>query len=132
MTIPITTSSSPRKVFDLEERTFSFADRVRLYMQKLEATLLYRDDRDQLVRAAGSVAANYIEANEALGAGDFRMRIRICLKESKECRLWLRLIPCTDALKTEREFLIDESHQFVRIFSVILKNSFLKQKQKQA
>ena len=48
----------------------------------------------QLVRSAGSVGANYIEANEALSKKDFRMRIKICRKESKEsastCGCWTR------------------------------------------
>jgi four helix bundle protein len=38
------------------------------------------------------VGANYIEANEALSKRDFVMRIKICRKEAKESRYWLRLI----------------------------------------
>ena len=45
-----------------------------------------------LVRASGSVAANWIESDEALSKKDFLMRVKICRKEAKESRLFLRLI----------------------------------------
>jgi hypothetical protein len=50
------------------------------------------EDIRQLVRASGSVAANWIEADEALSRKDFLMRIKICRKEAKESRLFLRLV----------------------------------------
>ena len=46
----------------------------------------------QLVRSSSSIGANYIEANEALGKKDFKMRVRIGRKEAKESAYWLRLI----------------------------------------
>jgi len=45
---------------------------------------------NSLVRASGSVGANYIEANESLSKKDFLMRVKICRKEAKESRYWLR------------------------------------------
>jgi four helix bundle protein len=53
----------------------------------------------QLVRSAGSVGANYIEANESLGKKDFVMHARIARKEAKESRYWLQLIECNDYLQ---------------------------------
>ena len=50
------------------------------------------EDVRQLVRASGSVAANWIEADEALSKKDFLMRVKICRKEAKESRL----IPATN------------------------------------
>jgi four helix bundle protein len=46
----------------------------------------------KVVPSAGSVGANYIESNESLSKKDFAHRIRICRKESKESRYWLKLI----------------------------------------
>jgi four helix bundle protein len=37
----------------------------------------------QLIKASGSVCANYREANESLSEKDFMMRIKICRKEAK-------------------------------------------------
>ena len=76
---------------DLEDRTFQFADAVRHFVKQLPKTLANIEDVRQLVRASGSVAANWIEADEALRKKDFLMRVKICGKEAKESRLFLRL-----------------------------------------
>jgi hypothetical protein len=57
---------SGEKRFDLEDRTFAFAKRVRQFVKQLGRTIGNVEDARQLVRASGSVGANYIEANEAL------------------------------------------------------------------
>jgi four helix bundle protein len=55
-------NSKPR---DLEDRTFLFAESVRALVKKLPRTIGNIEDVRQLVRASGSVAANWIEADEA-------------------------------------------------------------------
>jgi len=75
---------SPKKIYDLEERTYEFAKSIRCFVRKLEINIWNREDIKQLVRSSGSVAANYIEANEKLGEKDFLMKLRICKKEAKE------------------------------------------------
>ena len=77
---------------DLEERTFRFAMSVRAFVKQLPRTISNTEDVRQLVRASGSVAANWIEADEALSKKDFLMRVKICRKEAKESRLFLRLV----------------------------------------
>ena len=109
---------APRK-YDLEERTTKFAKSVRQFVKTLPHTLNNNEDIPQLIRASGSVAANYIEANESLGSKDFLMRIRISLKEIRECALWLELCESSDQ---QRILLLDESRQLVRIFSTIIRN----------
>ena len=74
------------KRYDLEDRTLAFAKAVRSLAKKIPRTIGNIEDGKQLVRASGSVGANYIEANEALSKKDFRMRIKICRKEAKESR----------------------------------------------
>jgi len=74
------------KQYDLEERTFEFAKRVRIFVKELFKTLGNIEDGKQLVRSSGSVGANYIEANESLSKKDFAMRIKICRKEAKESK----------------------------------------------
>jgi four helix bundle protein len=61
------------KHYDLEERTFTFAQRVRVFVRALKRTICNIEDGRQLVKSSGSVGANYIEANEALSKKDFRM-----------------------------------------------------------
>jgi four helix bundle protein len=62
---------SEQKIFDLEERTFQFAKEVRIFIKKLSKTIANYEDIKQLVRSSGSIAANYIEANEKLSDKDF-------------------------------------------------------------
>src|SRR6476659_10345724 len=93
------------KRFDLEDRTFAFAKHIRGLVKKLEKTIGNIEDARQLVRASGSVGANYIEANEALSKKDFVCRIKICRKEAKESRYWLRLVEASDNTASERDEL---------------------------
>ncbi|MGB7054066.1 MAG: four helix bundle protein, partial [bacterium] len=80
------------KQYDLEERTLQFAKRVITLVNRMPKTLPNIEIGRQLVRSSGSVGSNYIEANESLSRKDFFMRIKICRKESKESRYWLKLI----------------------------------------
>src|SRR5215813_4194789 len=77
---------------DLEDRTFRFAEAIRTFVKQLPRTVSNIEDVRQLVRASGSVAANWIEDDEALSKKDFLMRVKICRKEAKESRLFLRLM----------------------------------------
>ena len=78
--------------YDLEDRTFEFAKRVRSFIKKLPKSIANLEDVKQLVRASGSVGANYIEGNDSLSKKDFVMRVKISRKEAKESRYWLRLV----------------------------------------
>ena len=78
--------------YDLEERTFLFAKNVRSFVRKLPKTIANIEDGKQLINASGSVGANYIEANESFSKKDFIFRIKICRKEAKESKYWLRLV----------------------------------------
>jgi four helix bundle protein len=111
------------KQYDLEERTLDFAKRVRLLVKKLPKTIANIEDSKQLIRSSGSMGANYIEANEALSKKDFVMRIKICRKESKESRYWLRLLDVPDLLEEERQTLIKEADELMKIFSAIMRKS---------
>lgn len=75
------------------------------------------------MRSAGSIGVNYIEANDNLGANDLRMRIRICKKESKESRYWLKHTWTCDnnLLEEERLRLFKEAEELMLIFASILR-----------
>ena len=110
-------SPKPR---DLEERTFLFAQSVRAFVKRLPRTIGNIEDVRQLVRASGSVAANWIEADEALSKKDFLVRAKICRKEAKESRLFLRLIEADPANTATREKLSAEARELTLIFSTII------------
>jgi four helix bundle protein len=111
------------KYYDLEDRTQAFAIAARVFVKKIPQTLANIEDSRQLIRASGSVGANYIEANEALGKKDFFLRIKICRKESKEARYWLRLIDTHNDidLEQQRNYLIGEATELMNIFGAILR-----------
>jgi four helix bundle protein len=113
------------KPYDLEERTFAFAKRVRCFVKTLPRTIANIEDIRQLVKASGSVGANYIEANESLGRKDFLMRIKISRKEAKESVYWLGLVDTgTDpAVDAERCHLRQEGTELMKIFGAIFRKS---------
>ncbi len=112
-----------RKEYDLEERTFCFAQSVRAFVRRLPRTLSNIEDVKQLVRASGSVGANYIEANESLGKKDFVMRVKISRKEAKECRYFLRLLNVDSQASAERlrAELVQEATELMNIFGAIVR-----------
>lgn len=112
------------KQYDLEERTFEFARRVRGFIKQLPRTIINYDDCSQLLRSSGSVGANYIEANEAISKKDFIHRIKISRKEAKESRFWLRLLVTEDEKsENDRTYLIQEATELMLIFSSIMRKS---------
>jgi len=114
------------RAFDLEERTYQFALQVRVCIAGAKWTREQWTDVDQLLRSSGSVAANYIEANNAVSKPDFIFRVRISKKEASECRLWLRLLGETssgETLKQDLRNLHQESDELARILATIPRNS---------
>lgn len=120
----MTEGQNPKR-YDLDDRTFEFARQVRAFVKKLPRTISNVEDVRQLVRSSGSVAANYIEASEALSKKDFLMRIKVSRKEAKESRLWLRLLAVDGAAgaRETRDTLIQEALELTRIFGSIVSRS---------
>ncbi len=117
--------NEPPRKRDLEDRTFEFAQAIRNFVKTLPRTVSNTEDVKQLVRASGSVAVNWIEADEALSKKDFLMRVKICRKEAKESRLFLRLIDAglTKGNITARDALAAEARELTLIFSSIISKS---------
>ena len=113
------------KRYDLEDRTFRFAECLRTFVKQLPRSLSNAEDVRQLVRASGSAAANWIEADEALSKKDFLMRVKICRKEAKESRLFLRLIDAgfNKNNLANRDALAEEARELTLIFSAIISKS---------
>ncbi len=105
-------------------RTYRFAKDVRLLVNRLPRVLSNYEDVRQIVRSSGSVAANYLEAQEALSRKDFFYRIKVCRKEARESGLWLQLLVLDESvteLATMRAALIREADELKKIFSSIAK-----------
>lgn len=112
-------SSKPK--YDLEERTAKFAANVIVFVKKLPSNPINHPLISQLVRSAGSIGANYAEADAAESKKDFKHKIGICKKEAKETRFWLRLIAeANQEHQGDSRILWSESHELLLIFSAIL------------
>jgi four helix bundle protein len=114
-------NSENAKPYDLEERTAVFAERSRAFVKRLPRTIRNVEDAKQFTRASGSIGANYIEANEAIGKRDFVMKIKICRREAKESCYWLRLLDVNGALEQERQQLSSEAKELMNIFGAIVR-----------
>jgi four helix bundle protein len=113
--------TAERKRYDLDERTFKFAEQVIPFARLLPRDPATAELIRQVVRSSGSVGANYVEASESLGRKDFLMRARICRKEAKETVYWLRLLKgIRPQLDEQRCSLIQEATELTRIFGAIV------------
>jgi four helix bundle protein len=81
--------SEPR--FDLEERLLEFSAKIIGLVDALPNTRAANHVAGQLLRCGTSPLGNHGEAQAAESRRDFVHKLRICLKEFKEIRRWLRL-----------------------------------------
>ena len=117
------TQITNHKYYDLEERTFLFAARVKNFIKVLPKNMINYEIAKQLIRSACSIGANYIEANESLSKKDFFMRVKICRKEAKETIYWLKLVEPQKEEKHKREWLIGEATELMKIFGSIIEKA---------
>lgn len=79
-------------VYDLEERSARFGEDVIEFLKTIHVTPITKSLIEQLVRASTSIGANYCEADDSGTRKEFRHRISICKRESRESKHWLRMI----------------------------------------
>lgn len=112
------------KTYDLEERTARFGEEVIDLMRKLPQNAVNKRLIEQCVGSAGSLGANYCEANEAESKRDFTHKIGICKKETKETKHWLRLLTrANPESKEELRRLWQEAQELLLIFSKISRSA---------
>ena len=116
--------------FDLEERTTEFAKRVVRLCRSLPKDSVNNRLSGQAVGSAGSVGANYREANDSLGKKDFLHRLRISRKEAKEIIHWLELIEeANPEFKSRMQEIKQEAKELKNILSTIIDNTEKKNNQ---
>ena len=113
------------KPLDHQDRGFASQNPCGAFVKQLPRMVSNTEDVRQLVRASGSVAANWVEADEALSKKDFLMRVKICRKGAKESRLFLRLVDTglTKSNTATREALASEARELTLIFASIISKS---------
>jgi four helix bundle protein len=117
-------STDDKKVYDLEERTGLFGENVIGFVKTLPHDRINNELVKQFVRSGTSIGANYMEADGAESKKDFRHKIALCKKESKETKHWIRMIAkASPNKKKECKTLWREAQELTMIFSAILKSS---------
>ncbi|OGY11130.1 MAG: four helix bundle protein [Candidatus Blackburnbacteria bacterium RIFCSPLOWO2_01_FULL_41_27] len=118
------TNSIQPKIYDLEERTAIFGERIIDLCKKAPKGSVTNRIVDQLIGAGTGTGGNYQEANGASSKKDFRNKIFICKKEAKEAQYWLRMLArACEELKVECKELWSEAQELIMIFSKIAKSS---------
>ncbi|HEX9664720.1 MAG TPA: four helix bundle protein [Patescibacteria group bacterium] len=108
------------KKYNLGERTANFGEDIINFCKRLENNVINRELIRQLVRSATSIGANYAEADGAESKKDFKHKIAICKKESKETKHWIRMISAANPLfKNQCKIFWQEAQEFTLIFSSI-------------
>lgn len=106
--------------YDLEERTAKFGENVILFCKKIPRGIITDPLINQLVKAATSVGANYSEADDAESKMDFKHKIGICKKESRESKHFMRMIVvAVPELKEEAKPIWQEAKELNLIFNSI-------------
>jgi four helix bundle protein len=108
--------------FDLEERTARFGEVVVAFARAVSANVVTMPIIGQLVRSATSVGANYCEADDAGSKKEFRYRISLCKRESRETKHWLRMMAtAAPEKKDEARPLLQEAKELHLIFAAIMR-----------
>jgi len=109
--------------YDLEERTARFGEAIIEFVKSLPRDPINIPLITQVVRSGTSIGANYMEADAAESKKDFRHKISICKKESKEAKHWLRMIAKANPNKRDEcKKLWKEAQELTLIFSAILRS----------
>ena len=77
--------------YDLEERTAKFGEEIIMLCNSLPKNEITKPLINQLIKCGTSVGANYSEADDAESKANFKHKIGICKKESRECKHFLRM-----------------------------------------
>jgi four helix bundle protein len=114
---------SAGKPYDLEERTAIFGEDVIAYAKRIPVNLVTEPLIPQLVRSGTSIGANYCEADDAGSKKEFRYRISLCKRESRETKYWLRMVAkAAPELKVDARPLWQEAKELNLIFAAIYRS----------
>jgi four helix bundle protein len=102
-----------------------FAVRIIRIAESLPKTKTGLHIEGQLVRCGTSPAANYGEAQGAESLADFIHKMRLCLKELRETRVWLLMISrcCLLQDASEPRTVLTEVEELIAIFAASIRTS---------
>lgn len=117
---------------ELQARTRKFhVDVIRL-CEKFPRNVAGFETAKQLIRAAGSVGANYRASVRAKSSNDFTYKIEVVLEEADESHYWLEVVRDSKLQEgKELDRLINEANQLTAIFAATDKTNKAKRNNKE-
>ncbi|OVE73761.1 four helix bundle protein [bacterium B17] len=111
--------------YDLEDRLIDFSVRVIKGIEELPKTKAGDHIAKQLVRSGTSAAPNYGEAQGAESRADFIHKMKVCLKELRETKIWFRIIKKAALVADpgSLDSILEECDQLIAIFVSSLKTA---------
>jgi len=117
--------SKEEKRYDIEDRLIDFAVRIIILAGSLPKTRIGSHIANQIIRSGTAPAPNYGEAQGAESRSDFIHKMKICLKELRETKVWLKMTMKANLIKPESKIepLLNENDQLISIFVTSIKTS---------
>jgi four helix bundle protein len=111
--------------YDLEERLLEFAVRIIRVAESMQRSAAGIYVADQLLRSGTSPFGHHGEAEGAESRDDFIHKLKVCYKELREARRWLRLAQRTPLVAKPAllEELLTEAGELVRIFAASIRTA---------
>jgi four helix bundle protein len=107
---------------NLEEKLLKFALKTIRLLSLVPYKREFDVFRNQLSKSATSIGANYQES-QASSYPEFRQRIQICLRESRETVYWIKLLKelfkGQNNLEEKVQEILEESIEIKKIFGTI-------------
>ncbi|RYY64530.1 MAG: four helix bundle protein [Chitinophagaceae bacterium] len=103
---------------ELKGRTKRFHIEIIKLCERLPKNAAGFELAKQLIRSAGSVAANYRAACRAKSKADFIYKLDVVIEEADESMYWLEIIGESGLCKVEETLpLVNEANELVSIFT---------------
>ena len=112
----------PKKPYDLNKRIKAFVLEIFEFVEELPNTAAARNVRNQLVRCAPSVGANYRASKRGRSGKEYIAKLGIAEEEADETCYWLDL--CSDAnwdVATPATRLLKEADEITAIIVTLIK-----------
>jgi four helix bundle protein len=117
--------SKRKPAYDLEDRLLEFAAKIVELTESLPNARAGNHIAGQLLRCGTSSLSNHGEVEAAESRRDFLHKLRICLKELRETKRWLRLVGRVKKLGLPANFVtcLNEVEELIRIFVASIKTA---------
>jgi four helix bundle protein len=110
-----------KREYDLEKRFVTYACKMINIVERLPSTKAGRYIAGQLIRSGNSPAFNYGEAQSAESRKDFVHKLKVVLKELKECRIALTIIQ-EKSMIDDASIVKEQSKETEELIAIIAKS----------